>query len=236
VAPFDNVDVRRALNFAVDRRRVQKLIGNGTTPTCQIMPPNFPGYAPYCPYTRSPGGTWTAPDFAKAQKLVDRSGTAGTNVTVWSSPPFFASVGRYFVGLLHDLRYQATLKSVDIDSYRAALYGKPRQSQIAFSGWSTDYPAASGFIGALAGCTSPGNESGFCDPAIDARMARAERLQIADPAKARDEWASIEHDVVDQAPWVALVNRSFANLVSQRLGNFQVSPQWGPLVDQMWVQ
>jgi len=236
VAPFDNVDVRRALNFAVDRRRVQKLIGNGTTPTCQIMPPNFPGYAPYCPYTLAPGGVWTAPDLAKAQKLVDRSGTAGMNVTVWSSPPFFASVGSYFVGLLNDLRYHATLKSVDIDSYRAALYGKPRQSQIAFSGWSTDYPAASGFIGALAGCRSPGNESGFCDPAIDARMARAERLQITDPAKARDAWASIEHDVIDQAPWVPLVNRSFANIVSQRLGNFQVSPQWGPLVDQMWVQ
>ncbi len=134
--------------------------------------------------------------------------------------------------MLNDLGYHATLKSVDIDSYRAALYGKPRQSQIAFSGWSTDYPAASGFIGALAGCTSPGNESGFCDPAIDARMARAERLQITDPAKARDEWASIEHDVMDQAPWVPLVSRSFANLVSQRLGNFQVSPQWGPLVDR----
>jgi YVTN family beta-propeller protein len=236
VAPFDNVDVRRALNFAVDRRRVQKLIGYDTTPTCQVMPPNFPGYAPYCPYTRSPGGVWTAQDLQKARKLVDRSGTAGKNVTVWSTPSFFASVGSYFVGLLNDLGYHATLKSVDIDSYRAALYGRPRQSQIAFSGWTTDYPAASGFIGALAGCTSPGNESGFCDPAIDQRMARAERLQITDPAKARDEWSSIEHDVMDEAPWVPLVDRNWANLTSERLGNFQVSPQYGPLVDQMWVQ
>ena len=117
LAPFKDVLVRRALNFAVDRQRVQQMMGlNGATVTCQVMRPNFPGYVPYCPYTLAPGGVWTAPDLAKAQKLVDRSGTAGMNVTVWSSPPFFASVGSYFVGLLNDLGYHATLKSVDIDT------------------------------------------------------------------------------------------------------------------------
>ena len=235
-APFDDVLVRRAVNFAVDRREIQKLIGYDTTPTCQVMPTNFPGYAPYCPYTRSPGVAWTAPDLQMARKLVSRSGTAGMKVVVWATPPFFESVGRYFTGLLNDLNYRATLKVVSGGSYGAAIYGRPRRAQIAFSGWTSDYPAASGFIGALAGCSSPGNESGFCDPAIDEGMARAERLQITDPAKAGDEWASIEHDVMDQAPWVPLVDRNWANLISRRLGNFQVSPQYGPLVDQMWVQ
>jgi hypothetical protein len=32
------------------------------------------------------------------------------------------------------------------------------------------------------------------------------------------------------------VNRQVASVVSQRLGNYQVNPQWGPLMDQMWVQ
>jgi YVTN family beta-propeller protein len=235
-APFDNVLVRRAVNFAVDRRQVQKLIGYDTSPTCQIMPTNFPGYEPYCPYTRSPGVAWTAPNLELAHKLVNRSGTAGMKVDVWATPTFFESVGRYFTDLLNELNYRATLKVVSSGTYFPALYGRPRRAQIAFGGWTTDYPAASGFIGALAGCGSPGNESGFCDPAIDERMARAERLQITDPAKARDEWASIEHDVIDQAPWVPLMDRNWANLVSQRLGNFQVSPQYGPLVDQMWVR
>jgi hypothetical protein len=34
---------------------------------------------------------------------------------------------------------------------------------------------------------------------------------------------------------VPLVTRSWVNLVSARLGNFQVSPEWGLLIDQMWV-
>jgi hypothetical protein len=29
--------------------------------------------------------------------------------------------------------------------------------------------------------------------------------------------------------------RSWVNLVSERSGNFQIHPQWGPLVDQIWV-
>ena len=67
-------------------------------------------------------------------------------------------------------------------------------------------------------------------------MTQAELLQITAPAKARDAWSSIERDVIDQAPWVPLVDRIWANLTSKRSGNFQVSPQYGPLADQMWVR
>ena len=53
VPPFDRLDVRRAMNFAVDRAAATNAWGgpNVAEPTCQILPPNFPGYRPYCPYT-----------------------------------------------------------------------------------------------------------------------------------------------------------------------------------------
>ena len=73
VAPFDNKDVRQALNFATDRDAVIKIFGGPALAraTCQILPPDFPGYEPYCPYTQDPGEKWTAPDMAKAKELVD---------------------------------------------------------------------------------------------------------------------------------------------------------------------
>ena len=48
-------------------------------PTCQLLPPGFPNYRPRCPYTldASPAGTWTAPNLAKARRLVRDSGTRG---------------------------------------------------------------------------------------------------------------------------------------------------------------
>ena len=74
VAPFNRLDVRRALNYAADRAAAVQVAGGPDVAqaTCQILPPYFPGYRPYCPYTA--GATnqrrWTAPDLAKARALV----------------------------------------------------------------------------------------------------------------------------------------------------------------------
>ena len=39
---------------------------HSNAPSCQVLPPGFPGYKPYCPYTKNPGAKWSAPDLAKA--------------------------------------------------------------------------------------------------------------------------------------------------------------------------
>ena len=67
-------------------------------------------------------------------------------------------------------------------------------------------------------------------------MEEAGRLRATDPAGALDLWSEIEHDLVDEAVWVPLGNGYHASVTSRRLGNYQSNPQWGPLVDQMWVQ
>ncbi|MBV8914515.1 MAG: ABC transporter substrate-binding protein, partial [Acetobacteraceae bacterium] len=49
--PFNDVRVRQAFNFAVDRDAAVKLFGGHklAVATCQVLPPGLAGYQPYCP-------------------------------------------------------------------------------------------------------------------------------------------------------------------------------------------
>jgi peptide/nickel transport system substrate-binding protein len=231
VPPFNDEGVRQALNYAIDRRAiVNDVFGARGEVTCQILPPTLPGFHPYCPYTSDPDGTWSGPDLTRAKKLVDRSGTAGSQVTVWIPPPRERlpediPLADHVVELLDTLGYHARRSG-----------GKLSDAQIGYSGWFTDYPAESAFIPPTLACDSSFNLGHFCDPEIDARMRKAARLATIDPHQGHELWSQIEHDLVDRALWVPLINARFVTLASRRLGNHLFSPAWGPLIDQMWVR
>jgi ABC-type transport system substrate-binding protein len=46
----------------------------------------------------------------------------------------------------------------------------------------------------------------------------------------------VDRVVTRQAPWVPIFNRSATVFVSARVGNYQESPVYGPLLDQIWVR
>ena len=238
--PFDDVRVRRAVNYALDRARVVDLVGGTDVarPTCQVLPPNFPGYKPYCPYTADPSsaGGWTRPDPAKARGLIRASGTAGTEVAVWWHREFDAKVGRYLEQLLDSLGYRARLRLLpgSLDDYFAALEAPDASWQIATFAWLPDYPTASQFIQLLLSCSNPYED--FCDRAIDAKISRALKLQERDPAAANESWAALDRELTDKAPWVPLYNYYGADFVSKRVGNYQRHPLYGALLGQLWVR
>src|SRR5262249_59253236 len=100
VAPFTDIRVRRALNYAIDRAKVARLLGQASQPTCQALPPYIPGYRRYCPYTLDPtaAGVWHAPNIAKATRLIAASHTRGTPITIWNLGTYqsdYTPVGRY---------------------------------------------------------------------------------------------------------------------------------------------
>ena len=78
--------------------------------------------------------------------------------------------------------------------------------------------------------------AGFCDPHVDALARQARAAQLIDPAAARRLWAEADRVVTDQAPYVPLHTIGVAGFVSSRVGNYQQSPVYGPLLDQMWVR
>jgi peptide/nickel transport system substrate-binding protein len=181
--PFDDVRVRRALSLATDRARIVALAGGPEVggPACQIVPPAFPGFEPYCPHTanRSRGGGWTAPDPDAARRLVAQSGRAGERVVV-HVPDFQRPVGRYFVGLLDGLGFRASLRVHEGGAYFPYLEDPRSRPQIGFNGWSADYVSPSSFIVPNFTCATPAdpkplNGAELCNRTLDRQVDRARR-------------------------------------------------------------
>ena len=73
-------------------------------------------------------------------------------------------------------------------------------------------------------------------PSIDRQMARAGAVQAQDPPAAGALWQKVEHEILAQAPMVPTYNRQVVDFVSKRVGNYEYHPQWGALLDQLWVK
>jgi hypothetical protein len=71
---------------------------------------------------------------------------------------------------------------------------------------------------------------------LDALADMAHDAESTDPSTARTTWVTIDRKLTDAATMVALVNPLDDTVVSQRVGNYQSSPELGPLLSQIWVQ
>ena len=246
IAPFNRLDVRRALNYAADRAAAVDAVGgpNAAQETCQILPPYSPGYRPYCPYTAgaTTRGKWTGPDLAKARALIARSGTRGMKITVWSWSDL-PGLGPYTVKLLRSLGYRTRLEVRGGDKFFEIANDSRTKAQIGTGEWISNYPTAAGFYSPVLTCASffpanpnNSNQSEFCDRGIDRQVGRALAEQVSDPAASRGLWESIDRQTVDQAPWVPLANPQVVDVLSRRTADYQYSLAGGILFDQLWVR
>jgi peptide/nickel transport system substrate-binding protein len=244
--PFDDVGVRRAVNFALDRGALLRATGGDRLQlvTCQLLPPNFPGYRGYCPYTAhaGPGRQWSAPDMARARALVARSHTKGMKITVWGATTGLNREPRFVAATLRALGYQAHVKLLPLNSYQDQLRDPRHTTQVGIANWGADYPSPATFLQTLFGCAALQgppqlrfNRSNYCDPRAEQLERQAGRLPAGGRA-ADAAWARAEHYVVDQAPAIPLTASRQGDLVSARVRHYAYNPQLGPLLDQLWVR
>jgi peptide/nickel transport system substrate-binding protein len=235
--PFNSLKARQAVAYAINRNEMARLRGGPdiNPPTCQILPPNISGYQRYCPYK--------GPNLALARRLVAASGTKGQLVTFRGGKGAIdkSPLTPYLLAVLRKIGYRTRLETVPPSKF-GAMWADPHNQAIPY-GWLADFPTASNFFTPNFTCASfkpgptNGNFSEFCDPKLDAEIAHARALATTDQQAAATIWAKVDHDIVDQAPWIPYLNSETLDFTSSRVGNY-IYNEWlgGALLDQMWVR
>ena len=251
IAPFNNVKARQAVNYAIDRAAMVKIFG-GTqlaAPVCSFLPPNFPGHVDYCGYTKGatpakPAKAWAAPDLELAKKLVKDSGTAGQAVgIVVSDDDVNKQMGVYLQSVLNSIGYKATVKPISGNIQFTYIQNTKNKVQISVTQWYQDYPAASDFLDVLLGCASftPNSDSsinmaGYCNKALDAKMAKAKALGVKDAAAANKLWGQIDQEVMADAPVAVAFTPKQLDFISSQTKNYIFSYQYKMFVSQLQVK
>jgi peptide/nickel transport system substrate-binding protein len=247
IKPFNQLKARQAVNLAIDRKKLVNLFGGAQRagPTCQVLPPGFPGYAPYCPWTAGGKAPWSGPDIARARTLVAESGTAGTRVdVVVGDDSLQKAIGEYIQVVLFKLGYDPRVKALPDGVQYPYVQNSRNHVEAGLAQWHQDYPAPSALLDHLLGCNSflPGSDaspniSGFCDrKTIEPLMQRAVALGLERPRAAERLWRQVDRRVVDLAVWLPLFNPKRIDLVSSRVGNYLWSSQLHLMPSLLWVK
>jgi peptide/nickel transport system substrate-binding protein len=245
--PFNNLDARQAINYAANRSAYVKIAGGPSlaVPACQILPPNFPSYKAYCPYTTGSQTVWSAPNLAKAKALVKASGTLGDKVVVnGTNDQVGTELAEQMVSDLDSIGYKASTQLLTAAAQYPFVQNSANSSKwnVAWSAWYQDYPAPSDFLNVLLGCGSIAKNSdaspniaAFCDPSIQKQISQAESEEATNPSGASALWTQIDHEDTVQAPWVDLYNPKQIDFLAKDVHGYQWNPQWYILIDQLWL-
>jgi peptide/nickel transport system substrate-binding protein/oligopeptide transport system substrate-binding protein len=218
IAPFDKVEVRQAVNMAIDKDAIVKLINNRAVPANQPLPPAMPGYdKSYTGYAYNPD---------EAKKLLEKAGVGSgfeTDLYVMNVDPN-PRIAQAIQQDLGKIGIKANLKSLDQGTVIAAG-GKKDGAPMIWSGgmaWIADFPDPSNFYTAILGCGGAvdggWNWAWYCNKDLDARADKANAM--TDPAKAADratEWGKIFIDVMKDAPWAPVFNEKAIVIHSKRV-------------------
>jgi peptide/nickel transport system substrate-binding protein len=140
--PFNNLQARQAVNYAVNRNALVRLRGGLGVTTENFLPPSYPQYKKINPYPYNLG---------KAKQLVASSGTKGDHVDLYTigDVAFDKAAGEYLQGVLTSLGYKVTIHELAGDNYFTVVGTQKTKASIGFTDWFEDYPYPSDWFNIL---------------------------------------------------------------------------------------
>ncbi|RMG92640.1 MAG: peptide ABC transporter substrate-binding protein [Chloroflexi bacterium] len=226
IPPFDDVRVRQAFNYALDKERLIETFDNGNAlPARGPLPPGMPGY------TGAHPGYPFDPERARAL-LAEAGYEHGADLPVLTyTTAGYGDVSEFVTAVvtMWQENLGVTIHPVILDpfTYLDELYAG-NIGNLYSGGWCADYPDPSNFLDILYHTDSTQNLPGYSNPLVDEQLEAARVEQNV--ARRLEMYAEIERMVIEDAPVVFVRHGITAVLVKPRLQNYILTPigvaQW----------
>lgn len=196
--PFDDVKVRQALNHAVDRDKIIKVVLKGLVEKAKgPLPPGLPGYNPDLK------GLEFDPE--RAKRLVQESKYEGKLPPITLTVPGSAAgtsptIDAIIEMLKQNLGAEVKVQQVEFATFLEDL--KKHRFQMFSIGWIADYPDPQDFLDILFHSQSLDNNPRYSNPQVDKLLEDARVEQNVE--KRLKLYQQAEQLIVNDAPWLPL--------------------------------
>lgn len=234
VAPFDKLEVRRAINMAIDRKAIVESVYQGMGQMAKsVLPPTMWGY--------NGGIEGYGYDPEAAKKVLDEAGVKGLKMKIWAMPvsrPYMPNARRAAELMQADLAKVGI--GVEIVSYEWGEYlkksrDKARDGAIILGGTS-DNGDPDNLLSYFFSCSGVGgsNNANWCYKPLDEifQKARASSDQ-GERTKLYEEAQAI---ISDQAPWVPIAHSTVVLPMSKKVKNYVMEPLGSHRFDKVDIE
>ncbi|MEM9490294.1 MAG: ABC transporter substrate-binding protein, partial [Myxococcota bacterium] len=229
--PFDDVRVRQALNYGVNKDNIRKILNGTVTSAHGILPDSLPGHNPRIePYPYDP---------ERARALLAEAGYPDGLTIDYVTIPAFPHQ-RNAQAMQADLRRIGVDMRIELVS-PGALFGAIGERDFApfsFVGWQVDYPDPSSFIDVnfhsrMIGDSQSNNNTFYANPQLDRLIDAAKNER--DPRKRRGMYEEIDAILHRDAPWIWLYHFVFVSARQPYLAGFKPHPMWRHDYREAWL-
>lgn len=217
--------LRQAINMAVNKPYVMRLLNQRGTVMNGILPPTMPGANKRFTYYKY--------NLAEAKKLLKKAGYRPGQLTIPlmydDSNSDYTTVVTAVQADLKSIGINVTPRPVSDDTYYALIY-TPGKSAFTLGVWGEDYPDPSDFFDPILSCNASSNAAFYCNHKVDAlgNQARADR----NPTTRYAIYRKMERMVMAQAPWAPIYDDEEVDFKSASVKGFFIHPVWPFTYDQ----